>query len=102
MKGQILCELIIDASPSRGNVDDEALLSYLRQAVFTEIAGGDGIKNIVKAYNVLCELSQGEGLVALGLREGELGGISRGDDDLGMQSAKPIRNQASAAAKAED
>ena len=49
-----------------------------------------------------CELPQGEGLVAFCFREGELGGISRGDEDLGTQSAQPICNQTSAAPKAED
>jgi len=102
MEGQILCQFIVDASFARGDVDDEAILPYLRQAVFAKVAGGDGIKNVVKAGDMFRKLCQGEGLVAFCLREGELGGISRGDEDLGAQSAKAIRNQASAAAKAEN
>ena len=102
MEGQILCQFIIDAGSAGGDVDDEAFPAHLWQAVFAKVAGGDGIKKIVKAGDILCELPQGEGLIAFCFCKGELGRVFRGDEDLGTQSAQPICNQASAAPKAEN
>ena len=81
-EGQIPGQLIVHAGPAGGDVDDETVLADLGQAFFAEMAGGNGIENIVEAGNVFRKLRKGEGLVAPGH------GVEA-PESLGDQAAAP-------------
>ena len=102
MEGQISGQLIVHARSAGGDVDDEAVLPDLWQAFFAEVAGGNGIENIVEAGNTLRKLREGKGLMSACHGHGQLRRIPDCHGDAGVESPKSLGDQAAAPPKAKD
>ncbi len=102
VEGQIPGKLVVHARSAGCDVDDETVLPDLGQAFFTEIAGGNGIENIVETGNFFRKLRKGEGLMPPRHCHGKLRGIAHRYGDAGVEAPKSLGDQAAAPTEAKD